>query len=168
MAAPREREQLCFARVQERKTYQISAGADGRAVNRRSAASHETMAMSTRSDDDVKGPRGFTQAEMDRMADEMKSLHEQRDELEAELREQGPRRDAELAEAKRVHAESRAKAEELKSKMAAKLSEQTAAHDAQRRRDAETIAAMVKKQNENSDTIRRLEAELAALKAAAA
>ena len=57
----------------------------------------------------------------------------------------------------------RAKAEQLKSKMAANLSEQTAAHDAQRRRDAETIAAMVKKQRRTRHD-RRSEAELAALK----
>jgi hypothetical protein len=124
------------------------------------------MAMTNK--DDPKGPKPLTREDVERTANEIKDLHEERSMLEAELRERAQTRDVEIAEAKKVHAECRGKAEEYKSQMAAKLAERVAAHDLIRKQDADKIAAMVKQQNENSSKIRQLEAQLAALKAKAA
>lgn len=113
-----------------------------------------------------KGPKPLTRVDIERTQNEIKDLHEERDMLEAELRERESTRSVEIAEARKVHAESRAKAEEYKSQMAAKFAEQVAAHDLIRKQDSEKIASMVKQQNENSTCIRKLEQELATLKAA--
>ena len=118
--------------------------------------------------DDPKGPRALTQVDIDRTKNEITDLREERAMLEAELREREASRSVEIAEARKVHADCRAKADEYKAQMAVKFAEQAAAHELIRKQDAERIQIMVKKQNENSTKIRQLEAQLAALKKAAA
>ena len=116
--------------------------------------------------DAVPDPKKREQFDAD-IKGKIQNLLDERTQLEEELRERSLVRDVEMEKAKQVTVENRAKAEEIKAQSAVKLAEQTAAHERIRKQDAEKVVAMVKQQNDNSTRIRRLEAELAGLKAMA-
>jgi DNA repair exonuclease SbcCD ATPase subunit len=111
--------------------------------------------------------RPVTKADAESPAQEIRRLEDSRRSLEREIREQEEKRAVELQELRRTIAESRAKVEEIKADMSAKLAERKVAHDAVRRKDMETSAALAKRGAEDKDRLLALEREVTALKAAA-
>lgn len=113
------------------------------------------------------GPKPLTQTDIEKTAAELKKLAEQRDKLRMEYNTHTEARDAELKEHKRIAADNRKQAEEIKSSGAARLAEQERAHETSRREDLAKISDYMKHIADGEKRIISLQQEVAALKAAA-
>jgi chromosome segregation ATPase len=124
--------------------------------------------MSMVNTSEPKGPRPFTQSDLEKQAAEFKKLHEERARLREQYAAHTDSREAEMREHKRIAAENRKKAEEIKESAAARLAEQVRTHESARKEDADRCAAYVRRLAEDAKRIQALENEVAALRAAAA
>ena len=113
------------------------------------------------------GPRALTKQDIEKIRDEMQKLQTERDTLTRQIRDRTEMRGVEIKEAKRVVVECRRQAYGITETFAMRLAEQAREYESARRDDAARLANFVIQIASDSNRIRVLEKELAALQLAA-